>query len=555
MIRLVKMQCNTFVLADSAGKIVYLRLLVCGLKRENRKHAGTHTMHYQSDPVQVLAQFRSSWESPDVLAAFHSPALQEDHRPSENHRASRQIRDATATPRRRKADPPVDRNATHQQPSSSLQKVEDRLLEFQRCYAARMEQFRQKKQADLYADVTGTPKLNRASRNISAVSPRCALPVFDRLSAPQPPSEEPSAAEEVDAAALRAVSPAINKRSADIPHRGIQAQIDWDRSRRAKQENQRREQEERERQACSSAPKLNPKSVRLVNHVNVADPIRLVLSVEDRLLRQHAEVEFEKELRRHTAAKLQSTEEGSSSRRAREAAEAAALRLFQDAEDRRRAVEERRRHVDELSRLDDECGNIMSYQRRSRLDGQPDVYMKLAEPRCRLIDNATVDPELTGTPKIGAYSELLASLSRKTEASAFDRLSAAKTVTPALRDVSDTDLHFQPQIDKRSAEIDKVRSGSAGGRQRAVLLLQKQAMYDAHRQRLQREQELQEEARLREVERQRHARHATRAKTPDATYKRMQAWAHRNDNRLEAVRSQVQQVSEAECTFTPSINR
>jgi hypothetical protein len=459
--------------------------------------------------------------------------------------------------------------------------VEERLMEYQRVHDAKMLVLRQVRSSDDEA-YTGTPKVNRRS-NMLAQKHCAGRDVHARLSAdavPPPPQgdETPRPCD---------VTPRINKRSSEMAYRGVASQFEWERARQQRHEAKRLEQEAQQRQENSGYPRIDEESRRLAERVSTyTDPMRLVLPVQERLLRHQETMDSRREaLRIEIAAAERKGSNIMTPRkkvvRSQSAEAEAASRLFSDAEERRRAAEERARQ-EELMGLIDKNGHLL-YQPRitplaavaSAARGDVDVFTHLAqsrEPRGAKKDHSQGenDKENTGRPLLGAYSVLLANLTRPQDVDTFERLSKSKTVPDEshTRSRSDADARncFKPTVDSHSNRIDKERRGDVSDR--IQLLYQRQAAYDAHRRRQQQEKEATEAMEAEALDRLRSSRHHIRVGgtstpkrgdlrcvTPDAAYARMKAWSDRSHNKLNALRAEAKEGEIAECTFTPKVTR
>jgi hypothetical protein len=527
-------------------------------------------MFHNRDTV-VLAERSKLWDDPEVLASYCGPLA------SSVVNSDRVPRSLTS-PKRQGTQPLM---------SST---VESRLLNYQRVHDAKMLVLRQERHATNDDQFTGMPKVNPRSA-VLAQKRDTALDLHTRLyqNAPAevPAAPSPSLVEEG-----RFGTPRINKRSSELPTRGVASQLDWQRDRLKRQEAKRIEKAALEREENSGHPKIDEGSRRLAQRCSTYnDPMRLVLPVEDRLLRHQDEVDIRNEAKRkdieiserRKISVSSSTPRKNTMQRDREVAESeAAARLFSDAEERRRAAEERARQ-DEILGMVDQSGSLLYRPKLSagssrsptvsQRKGGMDVFTYLSSHSRNYDDQAAKERQLealersqhTGRPHIGAYSVLLANLTRPQEVDTFERLAT----TPRAGAVMVEDRNpraFKPEVDKRSGEIDRERRGETTDR--IQLLYQRQAGYDAHRRRLQQEKEIREAQEAEDLRKQRAARHGViklgassstggvgGCVTPDAAYQRMKAWSERNENKLHALRTAAQEEEVADCTFEPTVLR
>lgn len=483
--------------------------------------------------VEILAQYRHAWDEPEItlLASFQpspSPGTAKGLRCNNNHN-----------------DQPNANVRKDRQPGD---KVEDRLNALSRAYEAKMLQQRLAKETIEANEATHSPALNRNSVRIASQR-LSGTTAVSRLSVPPPPKEDPPVdAEERNVIPAR---PTINVKSANLPQRGVEAQRQWLQDKERKIELKRQQSDAQIRSAVTASPSINSKSRAMVEHRNIfEDPMALMLPVEERLLRRKGDHEMKRALE---ALGKEVHDTGSPRRQHGATPAVAAQRLFDEAEERRRQADEMKRQQEILSCIDDK-GTVLFrpaistkaavLRREDRINGV-DVFSQLATPKPKRSDD---DQRPAATPRIGAYSTLLANLNR-TEESTFDRLATPRRAPgpPA----GPTTRAFSPTINKHSAEIDSMRHGNAN---RIEMLMQKKTLYEAHRERLQREKEnVQEEEVTRLMEMRNAKANSSRAQTPDATYKRMNAWANRTESRLRAQREQKELLELEGCTFKPKI--
>lgn len=517
---------------------------------------------YPATDAVVLAQRSSLWDDPRVLASFCGPLGGADEAPRQQQQ---------------RHSSPIDGHSHNRSTLHGTRIVEvgSRLMDYQRVRDAKLLAAQQQHQTNDNEYFTGTPKVNPRSAAL-AQKRNAGLDVQARLcrvSTEPPPAPTPSLTGE------QWGTPKINKRSSDMPKRGVEHQLEWHREKLRRHEAKRAAQDADEMDKANGHPKIDEGSRRLAERCSTfKDPMRLVLPVEDRLLRQQEEMHERREALRR---ELEAEERRATTRvKNSEAAEAdAAARLFSDAEERRRQAEERARQ-EEILGMVGPSGDVLYRPKLSmgsarspavaHRKGDLDVFSYLATQPSRYDNSAAedteADPHSTGRPHIGAYSVLLANLSRPHNVDTFERLAT----TPLRSRTSDTQgsTRFKPAVDKKSSQIDRERRGDTVDR--VQLLYQRQAGYDAHRRRMQQEKELsdaQEVESLRKLRATKHntvkvsgdashaADRAARCVTPDAAYQRMKAWSERNENKLLALRTAAQQEEVASCTFEPSVLR
>lgn len=531
---------------------------------------------YHRDNV-VLAERSKLWDDPEVLASYCGPLAT-----TTTHGADRYSMNVRVNHHSRQSKEAVT-------PPTA---VETRLLDYQRAHDAKMFVMRQEKRSTNEEHFTGAPKVNPKSAALAQKRHNnTSLDLHTRLYQNAPESTAAPAPSLVEDS--RFGTPKINKRSSELPTRGIASQLDWQRERLRRQETKRDERDAQEREANSGQPTIDEGSRRLAQRCSTYnDPMRLVLPVEDRLLRHHDEVYARNEARRKELELLEkkraSTSKSTTPRKAdtlrdREVAESeAADRLFGDAEERRRIAEERARQ-DEILGMIDQNGNLLyrpklsagsvkspaATQRRRGMD----VFTYLANQSrhessemMQMQREETEQEQNTGRPHIGAYSVLLANLTRPQGVDTFERLATTPRTGTTMVEEKKANA-FQPEVDKRSDQIDRERRGE--GADRIQLLYQRQAGYDAHRRRLQQEKEISEAQEAENLRKLRATRHGVvapanggssssasgRCITPDAAYQRMKAWSERNENKLQALRTAAKDEEVAHCTFEPTVLR
>ena len=412
------------------------------------------------------------------------------------------------------------------------QRVEDRLLEIQRQYMERIEARRHQKEELEELGITGSPSINRRSKDLAG--PRSRQATFDRLAVGAPAIPPPPP--DVDGSSDH--RPLINKNSAKL-QRSVEAQFEWERNRTAKLEIMRAELERRDVVGATFAPMLDPKSRVMAQSSRTNDA-----PVEDLLLQKQREHEEKLEAERRRIVR---ESKGVKSQSLDSAPAGAADRLYSDAQERLRLAEEAAR-VQDLLRVVDTSGQILFRPsiNKSSSSGHSgrseDLFTHLSKPSRTAVERPPAAE--SHRPAIGTYSALLAKLhNMDSSETVVERLAKPKPIPePSAPSPSSS---FRPSINKRSEHLDAQSSALISGEcnTRADLLLRRQRLYDAHRERLLREKENSELAQVKTTPR--------RTKTPTRFFERSQAWSKRNEARLAAQREAMKDVDLEGCTFKP----
>ena len=410
--------------------------------------------------------------------------------------------------------------------------VEDRLLRMQQHYSAKIATKREES-ASISREMTFTPRLDERSRQI-AVAHRFNVN-----------TTRPSTRAESQRAVERNQSPTINARSAQM-QRGTKELFAWQAA-RVRHQFERKQGQEVEA-VGTFTPQIDAASRFIA--VRRRDP----KPVEETLLEYGERKKEELDRRREEVSSVHGHR--SIDTNGIEVQERAGHRLHHDAEERQRAAEEALRKV-ELGRVVDETGEIMFHPRinENSTNAQhkiphENVFDYLSRPREAYNEQTDDTIPIPPSPKIGVYSELLAKLhriSRDDPKDLAERLARPKQMTTT----TSPGPSFKPKIDEHSRKLDAKKSPKSGSR--TERLFEKQAQYEAHRVRLQQE----EQERIAECERKEATEMVKTAPvaTPRALFERQDAWRQKLTAKLKAKQKEKAAAELEECTFRPQLQR